>query len=305
MSELIKVRDKKKSLIADLGLLMVALIWGAGFLVMKDSLSRITPIYLNGIRFILAFFVMMILFWKKMKKVTKQDILGGSIVGVILCAAFVTQTIGLQYTTVSKSAFLTGTNVIMVPFLAWMLYRKYPGWYAMMGAVLAAIGIGLLTIHGSLSIGIGDSLTLVCAFLFAAHIVSVGYFGENMDPYVLATIQIGVTGILGMIGGFLFEPTPEGLGSSIGIAIIYLVFFSTMGALLLQNVAQKYTYSTHAAIILSLESVFGTILGVLVMGDMFTLQMFFGCVLIFFGIIITETHLSFFASKKQKDKKIA
>ncbi|WP_053955401.1 DMT family transporter [Inediibacterium massiliense] len=304
MSERVKGISKKQSLLADVSLLLVAIIWGGGFIFMKDSLDILKPFYMNGIRFTLAFVTLAIIFWKRFIKITKKDFISGTIVGIFLFLAFIIQTIGLQYTTASKSAFLTGTNVVIVPFLVWGITRKRPDGYNMIGAFLTAIGIGLLTLQGSLHIGIGDSLTLLCAVLFAAHITSVGHFAEDMDPIALATIQIGVTGVLSLIGAFMFEPAPvfEGNLKDIGIAIGYMTFVSTMGALLIQNVAQKYTVSTHAAIILSLESVFGTIFGVLLLGDLLTSKMILGCFLIFCAIIITETKLSFlFPDKKEKN----
>lgn len=286
---------------ADIALFTVALIWGGGFIVMKDTLDDLTPYYMNAVRFSLSFIVLATLFWKRVKKATKQDVINGSIVGIFLCTAFVTQTIGLQYTTASKSAFITGANVVMVPFLVWMISKKHPGYHAMIGAFFTIIGIGLLTLQDGFSIGLGDSLTLVCAVLFAAHIYSVGHFAENMDPYVLATIQIGVTAILSIIGALIYEPMPQ-LSIEVVPQITYMVLIATTAALLIQNIAQKHTPSTHAAIILSLESVFGSIFGVLLLGDVFTKYMIVGCAFIFIAIIITETKLSFLSSKKKNLK---
>ncbi|WP_129598752.1 DMT family transporter [Anaerophilus nitritogenes] len=297
--------DTKKSLLADFSLFLVAIIWGGGFIFMKDSLHILKPFYMNGIRFTLAFVTMTIIFWKRFIKITKKDFISGTIVGIFLFLAFIIQTIGLQYTTASKSAFLTGTNVVIVPFLVWGMTRRIPSWHAMIGAFLTAIGIGLLTLQGSLHIGIGDSLTLICAVLFAVHITLVGHFAEDMDPITLAMIQIGVTGVFSLIGAFIFEPAPvfEGNLRDITIAIGYMTFVSTMGALLIQNVAQKYTPSTHAAIILSLEAVFGTIFGIIFLGDLLTSKMILGCLLIFCAIIITETKLSFiFTHKKENNE---
>ncbi|MCT4620897.1 MAG: DMT family transporter [Marinisporobacter sp.] len=304
MSIVEKASNKKTSLYADISLLLVAMIWGGGFIVMKDTLHILQPFYMNALRFCVASITLAIIFWKKTRKITKKDLKYGAIVGVFLWIAFITQTVGLQYTTVSKSAFLTGTNVVVVPFLVWGLTKKHPDWYALLGAILCAIGIGLLTLQGSLHIGLGDSLTLVCAVFFAAHITSVGYFAEGMDPINLATIQMGVTGILSIIGALILEPVPKFTGNvfDLTISLSYMTFVSTMGAFFIQNVAQKYTTSTHAAIILSLESVFGTIFGVVLMGDLLNGHMLIGCVLIFCAIIIAETKLSFlFPKKKTKE----
>ncbi|WP_255547806.1 DMT family transporter [Crassaminicella indica] len=297
-------KKKKTSLYADLSLLLVAMIWGGGFIAMKDTLDILTPFYMNALRFSIASITLAIIFWKRTIKITKKDLKYGFVVGIFLWIAFITQTIGLQYTTVSKSAFLTGTNVVIVPFLVWIITKKHPDWYALIGAFLCALGIGLLTLQESLSIGIGDSLTLACAVFFAAHITSVGYFAEGMDPINLATIQMGATAILSIIGAVILEPVPKFSGNAVDlmISLSYMTFVSTMGAFLIQNVAQKYTVSTHAAIILSLESVFGTIFGVIFMSDILNERMIIGCILIFCAIIIAETKLSFlFSQKKTKE----
>ncbi|TCO71037.1 DMT family transporter [Marinisporobacter balticus] len=301
MSTVAKGINKRRGLYADLSLLLVAIIWGGGFIVTKDILDILTPFYMNALRFTVASVTLAIIFWKKTIKITKKDLKYGSIVGMFLWIAFITQTIGLQYTTVSKSAFLTGTNVVIVPFLVWMVTKKCPDLYGMLGAFFSVIGIGLLTYQGGLNIEIGDALTLVCAIFFAAHITSVGHFAENVDPIILAIIQMGVTGILSLMGAFIFETTPQFTGNVVDLtsSLSYMTFVSTMGAFFIQNVAQKYTVSTHAAIILSLESVFGTLFGVMLMGDILNGTMIIGCVLIFCAIIIAETKLSFLFPKKE------
>jgi drug/metabolite transporter (DMT)-like permease len=285
--------DRKKSIYADSSLLLVALIWGGGFVAVKDSLNHITPLYINALRFILATALMSLVFWKKLRSISKKDIISGSIVGVFLFLAFLTQTIGLQYTTVGKQAFLTGTNVVMVPFIAWFVHKKSPGWHSIAAGILCFIGIALLTLQGSLALNLGDSLTLVCAIFFACHIVSVGYFASDTDPIILSIVQMGFAAILSLICAAIFESMPREISKNAFVGIIYLVVFSTMVAFLIQNVAQKYTSSTHAAVILCLESVFGSILGVIILGDNFTGRMIIGCVLIFIAILISETKLSF------------
>lgn len=281
----------KKSVYADMSLLVVAVIWGSGFIVTKNALDALTPHYLNGIRFVLSFTIMSIVFHKKIKTITKDDLINGIIVGLFLYGAFATQTIGMQYTTVSKSAFLTGTNVVMVPFIAWAISKKFPGMKSLLGVTLTIIGIGLLTLDGKeVSISIGDTLTLICAFLFAAHICSIEYYSQKTDPYKLAIIQIGTVGIISIIIGVLTEPVPT---MNIGAmkCVIYLAVVSTTIAFLVQNVAQKYTTSTHTAIILVLEAVFGTIFSVIFLDELLSKSMIVGFVIIFIAILITEVNL--------------
>jgi drug/metabolite transporter (DMT)-like permease len=288
----------KKSIYADLCLLIVAIIWGSGFIVTKNALDSFTPHYLNGIRFIISFLVLSTVFHKKMFKISKEELKAGVIIGLFLFGGFATQTVALQYTTASKSAFLTGTNVVIVPFLVWIVSRKFPGIKPLIGATLTMIGVGFLTFDGSLnSMSTGDILTLICAILFAAHICSIGHFASKVDPYVEATLQIGVTGIISLIIGIFTEPMPV-FNSSAVPGILYLALVSTTLAFLIQNVAQRYTTSTHTAIILALESVFGTIFSVIFLNEILNKFMIIGCGIIFIAIIVTEVDFSQIINKK-------
>lgn len=301
MSENVKDFDRKKSIFADLSLLLVALSWGGGFIVVKNALADISPMWLMAIRFTFGFLAMAIVFHKNIIKINRKDLKAGLIIGVFLFLGYATQTVGLKYTTAGKQAFLTGTNVVIVPFLVWIITKKHPGWHSIIGAVLTLIGIGFLTLQGGFSINLGDALTLVCAVFFAAHITAVGYFAEDSDSIAISVVQAGVAAVIFIIGALLFEPMPKNINGNIKFAITYLVLFSTVGAILIQNIAQKYTPSTHAAIVLSMESVIGTILAVIILKDVFTPLMVVGCVFIFAAIIITETKLSFLRINKNDD----
>jgi drug/metabolite transporter (DMT)-like permease len=291
--------DTRKSLYADLSLLLVALFWGGGFVIIKDALNDLTPLWLMALRFSFAFILMGIVFYKNLLRISKKDLLSGCLIGIFLYAAYATQTVGLQYTTVGKSAFITGVNVVIVPFIYMVVMRKSPGWFSFAGAILAVIGLGLLTLTDGFAMQWGDTLTLFGAFFFAAHIFTVGYFAPDADAIGLSIIQTGAAAIFLLLSALIAEPIPKAIPVSAWTAIGYTVLFSTIGAVLIQNIAQQYTPSTHAAIILCLESVFGAVLGVIfIPGEYFTTRMIIGCVLIFMGIITTETKLSFLWRKE-------
>ena len=289
--------DKKKSLYADLSMLVVAIIWGGGFIAVKNSIDDISPFYLLTLRFGISSIIMALIFHKKIRKTTVKDIKAGSIVGIFLFLGFVAQTYGIKYTTAGKNAFLTGVNVIIVPFLYWMVSKRKPDVYAFIAAFISFIGMGMLTLNGGLHIGLGDGLTILCAFFFAGHIVSVGYFTDTTDPIILSVVQIVAVTVFSIVCAAIFEAPPTTINKNIIIGIGYISIFSTMLAFIIQNVAQKYTYPTHAAIILCLESVFGSIFSVIFLKEMFTLKMVIGCVLIFIAIITSETKWSFLKKK--------
>lgn len=294
--------DKKKTLLADLALLVVAIIWGSGFIVTKNVLSSITPLYLMAARFWIAFFILAIIFIKKFKNITLSDIKGSVIVGLFLYAGFATQTIGIQFTSAGKSAFLTGTNVVIVPFLYWLLFKEKPDKFSIIAAVICFMGIATLTLNENISsIGIGDSLTLLCAVFFACHIVTTGFYVRKIDMTILTVVQFLVAAILSTVTAAFYEKLPGSIPIDGWMSILFLGLFSTCIAFFLQTLGQKYTYSTHAAIILSMESVFGTIFSIIFLKENLSIRMFIGCIAILLAIITAETRWEFILSKKDND----
>jgi len=280
--------DKKKQYLSDLSLLFVAIVWGGGFVAVKSALDTMTPLLLMAYRFILASLMMYMFFRKKIGKLSSSDFKKGSVPGVILFLAFVTQTFGLQYTTASKQGFLTATYVVMVPLIYWMIYRKKPQTKVILGSFITIIGIGLVSYNKSMTFNIGDGLTLLCAVLFAAHIISLEHFTKKIDVMKLSFLQLFVAAILFSISAVIFEPLRVNLSGEEIQAIVYLAVFSTFLCFTVQTIAQKYTSSSHAAIIMSLESVFAAILGVLLLQEKMTVLMVIGSGLIFVAILLIE-----------------
>jgi drug/metabolite transporter (DMT)-like permease len=294
----LSIKNIKKSVLADMSLLIVAIMWGGGFIAVKGALDSITPYYIMSMRFSISVIIMLVILRKKIKHITKKELMVGTLVGLLLFLGFAAQTIGMKYTTAGKNAFLTGTNVVIVPFLYWIVSKKRPDSYSLVSALLCFLGIGMLTLDGGIHIGLGDALTLLCAVFFAAHIVSVGFYTEKVNPLSLVIVQLGAAAVFSIIAALIYEPVPQALSSNAIFAIGYLAVFSTMIAFIIQNVAQKYTTSTHAAIILCLESVFGSILSVIMLNEVFTSKMVLGCLTIFIAILTTETKWSFLKRKK-------
>lgn len=286
---------KNKEIISIFLLLLVAIIWGTGFPVSKIALEEnISPFQVMAYRFSVAAVVMYLFSFKKVNLHIKDNIVAGLVVGLFLFLGFLFQTTGLEHTTASINAFLTALNVIIAPFIYWAITKKKVDKYTMIGAVLALVGIGLLTINGKLAINKGDFLTIVCAFFFAAHIVSNGYFLEKgSDVTTLVFLQIFVSAILSIIGTLIVDPitalpTVKGLFS-----VLYLGLFSTLICFFLQTKAQANINSTKTAIILSTESLWGTVFSIILVGDILTPRIVVGALVVFMAIIITETKLEF------------
>ncbi|MGB7606169.1 MAG: DMT family transporter [Lutisporaceae bacterium] len=293
-----KEKILSRTLLWDVSLLLVAMVWGGGFVVTKNALAVMTPLYFLTIRFMIAGLLMVIIFLPKIRKASWHDIKSSCIVGVFLSLGFITQTFGAHLTTPAKSSFITGLNVVMVPFIMIMFTKKFPGRKAAITAIIAFFGLSLISVNEHIIIGAGDFLTFLCAIFYAFHIVAIGHFANKIDTFVLATIQVLFTGVVCSLLAIFFEPVPVLSGISIWSGILYSALLSTLIAFLIQNFAQRNTPATHAAIILCLESVFGALASVLFWYETMTLKMIIGCLMIFAAIIVNEVDFTSAYKKK-------
>jgi drug/metabolite transporter (DMT)-like permease len=298
------MNKRNQCLVADLSLLLVAVVWGTGFPVTDIAMDTIGPNQLLTIRFGFAALILGLVFRKRLKGTSAAELKAAAISSVLFWAGFTTQTIGIQYTTASKASFLTGVYVVLVPFLYWAFSKRQPDKFNVVAAFMTLVGIYLFTTSTGaeiLSFNSGDALVLVCAVFFASQIIAIGYFvkEKGIDPIVLTVYQFLFSFVLSLSMIFAFGESgvkQAVTGNAIG-SIAFLVVFSTVAAFLTQNVAQKHTTETHAAILMSLEAVFGVIMSVILLSDPFTPQMVVGCVIIFAGIITAETKWSFLYKK--------
>ncbi len=291
MLKVSKLKKKKlnKVIIADFSLLMVAIFWGGSFVVAKNMLTQISPFYYLGIRFSAAAIILAAIFYKKVRQMTVNEIKKGLMIGLFLFLGFATQTVGLVYTTPARQGFITGLNVVMVPFLYMIFAKEKVGKKAIAGAFLATMGLSLISFkEGVLNFNTGDLLTLFCAVFFAAHIVAIAILVKKADPINLTVIQLALTGVLSLLIALVFEQTPHLEPISFLLGMSYVVIFCSVLAFLIQNVAQSFTFPTHAAIILSLEGVFGALFSWMFWGENLTIKFVIGAALILAGVIIAE-----------------
>jgi drug/metabolite transporter (DMT)-like permease len=288
-----------KKYLGEIGLFGVTIVWGMGFVASQLSLdSNLTPMQILTLRFLISTILIFIIYIKKVKLISKGSLKAGAILGLLLFLGFALQTVGLQFTTPSKNAFLTATNVVMVPFIGIFVFKKAIDKYGVIGAIMACVGVGTLTLNNSFSINKGDFLTLGCAVAFALHIIYVGEFVKKHDPIILTMLQLGFAFLFSLIALIVYKETNIVLNTKGIMAILYLGIFSTTLAFLLQNIAQKHTNETRAAIILSMESFFGSLFSVLFIHEAMTIKMVIGCILILSAVIVCETKLSFLKKKK-------
>ena len=294
-----------QGVLARLALFSAALIWGSSFFVMKNSVDVFPPFTLLFLRFAIAFAVLSALFQKRFKGAGKAVLLRGLVLGALLFGAYSVQTLGLMRTTPGKNAFLTAVYCVLVPFFTWLVTKKRPDRCHWIAAVMCLGGIGLVSLTGDLRIGAGDGLTLVGGIIYAVHMVAVFRFGQKEDPVLLTIIQFGAAAALSGLCALCMESFPRNVSWSAWGGLMYLAFFATAGALLLQNVGQKYTPPAAAAILLSLESVFGVLFSVLFMKEQVTARLAAGFALIFLSVVVSETRLGFITKRRKAPAKLA
>lgn len=274
-------------------LLIIAatIIWGSSFVIVKDVTNSMPPAWILAVRFTAAAIIMAMAFLKYRELYFERSHVGfGLLFGLAMFLAYYTQTIGITDTTPGKNAFLTGTYCVIVPFLAWALVRRRPNRYNIVAAVLCIVGIGFISLDGSLTMRFGDAMTLVCAVFYALHIILVSQFAQGRNIYVLTMWQFVGVAVCSLFVGELFEPMPDwaALPMDCWISLAYLAIACTTVALLFQNIGQAHIPPASAALLLSLEAVFGVAFSVALGAETLTLRIVFGFALVFAAIIISE-----------------
>lgn len=279
-------------------LILTTLIWGSSFVILKSALDSITPLWVLAIRFSGAAILMLIACLPRLKKLDKRYVTGGCLMGLCLAAAYIVQTYGLVYTTPGKNAFLTTTYCILVPFLYWAISGKRPDKYNIIAALVCLVGVGFVCLGNDLSINVGDMLTILCGLFYGLHIIVTSRTAENRDPVLITMLQFATAAVVCFIGAVLFEPAPHDIGTGTWLSIAYMTFICTGLCYILQTVGQKYTPPSQTAVILTLESVFGSAISVILGVESLTFNIALGFFLIFIAIITSETKLDFLNKKR-------
>lgn len=283
--------------IADFGLLFVGILWGLGFIFVKIGLNDgISPSYLLTLRFLGGCLLLYLIFFKKVKSFTKEDIKAGFILGIFQFLGFGFQTYGANLTSAGKNAFFTAINVVIVPYIFWIIHKKRPDIFAFIASIFCILGVGIMSFDKNFNLtnlNLGDILTIISAFFFAGQIALTGYFSRKVEPLKLIILQMFVAGIFFGINQ-LRENGINGITSLSGLALIsvlYLTIFSTAISTLLQTFCQRATTSTRASILLSTESLFAPIFAFFMLGEVMTLRTIIGAMMILFAVIVSETKL--------------
>lgn len=281
---------------ANLLLLLAAIIWGFAFVAQRVGMDYIGPFTFNGIRFLLGSMSLLpLIFFYNRGKERADDICGervsswkvGILAGCILFAGASLQQIGLLYTTAGKAAFITCLYIVLVPIIGIFL-KQYISRSTWLGSILAVIGLYLLCVKEGFVISYGDLLELIGAFFWAAHILVIDHFSRRVDTLRLACVQFVTCALLSLGTALYFEIITLNAILQTSIPILYGGFCSVGIAYTLQIIGQKYAAPSHAAIILSMETVFAAIGGYLLLGERLGLQELLGCTLMMIGMLLSQ-----------------
>lgn len=290
---------------ANLICLFVAAVWGGGFIATDAALNTFDPFTVLMIRFIGASIVSLVVCKVQHVKVSRTDLFRGSIAGILMYTAFAFQTFGLFLTNTGQNAFLTAVNVVLVPYIVWFIYKKKPTHRQLGASLLCLVGIACLSLSkGYFSFSFGDVLSLACALFFACHIVSLEYATKESNAIAINAVQMSVAAILAIPFALSLEKMPSSISMSAYMSCGYMILIATWLAFQLQTLAQKYTDSSSASVLLCTESLFANVFGFLLLHETKTPIMILGGLLIFISVILTEYSGQIVLSKAQKNSRI-
>ena len=266
-------------------LVLVTVAWGASYLFTKTAVAELAPFTLIAYRFLLAFFITAIVFWKRIKKTNVQTLMVSSILGFIMAIVCILFGYALRITEASVAGFLIATTVIIVPMLMVVITRKLPSRQIVIGGAVTLIGLALFSLKGSFTVSVGMVLCLITAFLYAVHIIMNNHFVQKIDSLQLGVYQLFFTGFFSLIGALINEPlalpqTSKGWGS-----LILLAIFCSAFAIIVQSIAQKHTTAVSTGFIFSLEPIFAAMFAFAFLNERMDTQELIGALFIFAGVL--------------------
>ena len=297
-SATMKHSSRRMALVADILLLSVAVFWGSNFVFIKSAVERTSAISGGSIvagtmlylllRYVVATGIFAAAQPRSWLTASRRDWKMGGLLGFFYLTALVLQTIGLQRTSPGVSGFITGMSVAMVPFLYWVVARRSPGKWQIIGAIIATMGLGALSLQGDFSVRWGDAITLLGTLFYALHIMTTGFFAPRVKPATLAVTQMAVSTAALAVFSPLFVHISLDLPWQVWAAIVWTALSGTIYAFFVQSWAQRYTTSTHAAILLGFESVFAALAGLAFGMDSVTWRLLVGGSLMLTGVLVVE-----------------
>ncbi len=284
------MHHKMKEIGADFLLLLVAIAWGSTFFIVQDAVEQ-TPVYTFLFwRFFIAALLMSLIAYQQWRYFNKAVLLAGSVLGVFMFLGYAFQTFGLKYTYSSTVGFITGLNVIVVPFASYLIFKHKASLYSILGAITASVGLYYLTLNSEIGFSLGEFYAFVCAIMFALHIVFTDHLSKKHNIYLLVAIQFFTVSVCSSIGGWVMEGSivPVKIDELLINAIIITVIFATIFAFWVQTAMQRFTTAAKTAIIFTIEPVSAGVFGYFFAGEVLSMTQLAGAALILGGMLVAE-----------------
>ena len=282
--------SRRAVLVADSALFLVAVVWGAGFPFCADLLKVLTPLWMVALRLSVSAVVLLALFHRRVREADSRAWKGSLALGGLMTGVFVLLALGLAASSPGKQAFISGTYVVQVPFLLWVLYRRRPSLFAFGGALVVSLGLGVMAFTPGMRFVLGDLYNAALALGCACQVLAIGYLARRIDPLTLTTLHLAFAALFLTALALVLEPLPSlALGIPAWGELLFVSLGGTVVAFLVQCTAQRFTPESHAAVIMSLESPFGYLIAVALGLDPWSPRAALGGLLILGGVLLTES----------------
>ncbi|WP_338021761.1 DMT family transporter [Alkalimarinus coralli] len=285
---------KKSNLQSNTLLLITAAIWGFAFVFQRTGMEHIGPFTFNAARFTLGTISLIPVWWwlssRSDEKSSGMVFFYGAIAGLFLFAGSTFQQVGIQYTTAGKAGFITGLYIVIVPVIA-LFFGQYTRKETWVGCILALVGLYLLSVTDDLTLEYGDTLVLIGALFWAGHVLVIAKYSPKVSAIALSVVQFAVCAMLSFITALFTETIEVSSVMLAGESILFTGLLSVGVAYTLQVIAQQNAHPAHAAIILSLESLFAAIGGWMLLDELLSTKALIGCALMLLGMVISQIKL--------------
>ncbi len=279
---------RRVRILAEVGLAVTGVIWGANFVLVKMALVDMSPLYYLGLRFLVGALVLAPLGIPRLRRLNRRGWLLGCGIGVLLFIGFALQTTGLCTVSPGVSGFLTSLYVIMVPLILGLFTGRWPSTMVGLGVVLTVGGLAVLTLYGKLAFGWGEALTLIATVFWALHILGVDYASVRISAIALVQLQLSVCAVLALASAFIVEQPVIFPGWEATGIVLWTGVMGGLVAYLLMALGQRHTPPVLAGVLMNLEAVFALIVSIMVGYDALTLRTVVGFILVFAGTTVAH-----------------
>ena len=293
------MNNRLREYAADGSLILISLIWGSTFIIVKKTVELFEPITFVGLRFTLAFIILLIMSLPRRRNFSLRMLKDGLIIGSVLFLVYTFQTLALKYSSASEVGILTGLYVLFVPVISAVFLKKHPNVFSWIGVVFSAGGMVMITATGNMTLSIGQIFAILNAFFIAVQIIQTDVYSRKHDVILLTTVEIGVVALFSMIYSAVLEhPDYSKLSDSYVLgSLLFNAVIATVLCFFIQMSMQKSTTPTKAAIIFTLEPISSTFFSFILGNEVMSLRQYAGSVLIVGAIILAETG-TYFRHKK-------